>query len=313
MLTPFACFFLALVGNPVLLPSDVLSFADTQDSRIYWQLRFPRTLLAIIAGGGLALSGAVFQAIFRNPLATPYTLGVASGASFGATLHITLFGYSSVFILGLNTISWAAFGGAVISMLIVYSLAQLRNAPPEQMLLAGVVANFFFSSLIVFMQYIADSSGVLRIVRWTMGGLDFPGYEELIQLTPFVLIISALTYVFARELNVLATGVERAYSIGISVERCHRFLFFATSLLVAAIVSICGPIGFVGLMVPHICRLLTGPDHSVLLIASFIVGGLFLAICDTAARTLFSVGELPVGILTGMLGAPFFLWLLFKR
>jgi iron complex transport system permease protein len=146
-----------------------------------------------------------------------------------------------------------------------------------------------------------------------MGGLDFPGYEELFQLTPLVLVISALTYVFARELNVLATGVERAYAIGVSVERCHRILFFTTSLLVAVIVSICGPIGFVGLMIPHICRLVTGPDHRVLLIASFIVGGLFLAICDTAARTLFSVGELPVGILTGMLGAPFFLWLLFRK
>lgn len=331
LLTLTAGFLLALAGRPMISPRDLLPVAESTsphstesfpmsdaetrcslEAHIFWTFRLPRTLLALIAGAGLALAGVVLQAVFRNPLATPYTLGIASGASFGATVFMQYFGASSFLFLGLSGVSWAAFGGALLSMAVVFLLAGTKQAGNERMLLGGVAVNFFFSSLILFLQYVSDAAGMLRIIRWTMGGLDFPRPTELVQLGCIVAFMGILLFFLSRELNILVTGRQRAISLGVNVDRLRTLLFVLSSLMVGAIVSICGPIGFVGLMVPHLCRLLVGPDHRRLVPVSFLVGGLFLACCDTIARSLFTVGDLPVGILTSLLGGPFFLWILVR-
>ncbi len=289
--------------------------------KIYWSFRFPRTLLAGLAGGGLALAGLVFQALFRNPLATPYTLGIASGASFGAALCLQSAVYlglpvaGGVFIgfLGIPLLSWGAFAGAFLAMLIVYGLSQSRDSSSEQMLLAGVAVNFFFAGLIVLLQYVSAPHDALQMLRWTMGGVQDAMNIDNQRLAPIVFTAAVILFFFSRELNVITTGRERALSLGVDVDRFRNILFVLTSLLVGAIVSVTGPIGFVGLMVPHLCRLVVGPHHQRLIPATVLFGGLFLAVCDTLGRCLFHPGSLPVGIVTGLLGGPFFLWLLLRR
>ncbi len=306
-----ALFLLPLISSNGKLPTP----------EIYWKLRFPRTLLAGIAGGGLALAGLVFQAMFRNPLATPYTLGIAGGASFGAALCLrsavklglpiasgAYFGF-----LGIPLVSWGAFAGALLAMFVVYGLSRTRDASSEQMLLAGVAVNFFFGGLIVLLQYVSAPHDAMQMLRWTMGGVQDAMNVDNVRLGPIVLISATILFFFSRELNVITTGRERAQSLGVDVDRLRTILFVLTSLLVGAIVSVTGPIGFVGLMVPHLSRLLVGPNHRRLTPVTFLVGGLFLAICDTLGRCLVFPGSLPVGILTGLLGGPFFLWLLLKR
>jgi len=182
------------------------------------------------------------------------------------------------------------------------------------MLLAGVAVSFFFSSVILFLQYMTDPSRSFRMLRWVMGGLEgFVGFEALWQTLPFVLSGSLVAWYLTHELNLLATGEEFAFSRGVNGGRTKLVLFAAVSLMIGAVVAVCGPIGFVGLMAPHICRLLVGPDHRYLLPLSWLFGGAFLVVCDTAARMLMAPMELPVGILTALLGGPFFVWLLLAR
>ena len=279
---------------------------------IFWQIRVPRVLAAFVGGAGLALGGAVFQAVFRNPLATPYTLGVASGASLGVALASRL-GLSFV-VVGLSTNVVAAFAGALLAVGVVWALTKLRpDLSSTVLLLAGVAMNFFFSSVILFVQYTASLGDSYRIIRWLMGGLGAVDMRTVIHMTPFVLIGAAVILWRARELDLLATGPEIAASRGVPVARTRTVLFLATSVMVGGVVAGCGPIGFVGMMAPHICRLLVGPNHRILLLASILFGGAFLAACDTAARIVIAPAELPVGVITAFLGAPFFLWLLVRQ
>ncbi|MGL4594951.1 MAG: FecCD family ABC transporter permease [Thermoguttaceae bacterium] len=283
---------------------------ESLGSTIYW-MRFSRTLLAMIAGGGLALAGLIFQAMFRNPLATPYTLGVASGASFGAALYMQT-GLPALMLAscGFSGISLGAFGGAITAMIIVFLLSRVKNSSSEQMLLAGVAVNFFFASFIVLIQCIAAPHSALQILRWTMGGVQSAILVDSFQLAPPVILAACCLAYFSRELNLLATGAERAKSLGVHVTRTRFLLFAISSLLVGGIVAVTGPIGFVGLMVPHITRKWIGPNHIELIPTTFLVGSLFLALCDTLGRTLSYPAEIPVGVITGLLGGPFFLWLL---
>jgi len=196
---------------------------------------------------------------------------------------------------------------------IVYGLTRLkRDFSTGAMLLAGVAVNFFFSSLILLTQYTADLYDTFRILRWLMGGLQMVGFETPLQLLPFVLVGAFVTAVMVGELNLLTTGEELAASRGVAVKRVKTILFICVSVMVGVIVSVCGPVGFVGLMCPHICRLIVGADHRRLIIANFFFGGAFLVVCDTIARTAFAPTELPVGIFTAFLGGPFFLWLLIR-
>jgi iron complex transport system permease protein len=278
---------------------------------IFWKIRLPRVLLAWLAGAGLAAAGMAFQALFRNPLATPFTLGVSSGASLGAALAVRL-GWSASG-LGVSGTSLGAMGGAFLAIAIVYGLARLKHdCTAGSMLLAGVAVNFFFSSLILLLQYTADFYDTFRILRWLMGGLQMVGFDAPLRVLPWVALGCVLLASLAGELNLLSVSEDLAASRGVAVNRAKTLVFLAVSCMVGVIVAICGPIGFVGLMCPHICRLLLGPDHRYLLPATLLFGGAFLVICDTAARTVFAPTELPVGIFTSFLGGPFFLWLLLK-
>jgi len=299
------------VGMEAITPRALFGAgADSTVQTIFWQLRVPRVLLGFLAGAGLAISGMVFQAMFRNPLATPFTLGVSSGASLGASLAVRL-GWGFAF-LGFSAQSLAAFVGAMAAIVLVYGLTQVRRGfSTSTMLLAGVAVNFLCSSLILFIQYTSDHFETHRVLRWLMGGLQRTvGYESVLRTLPIVLLGAVAVYWLTHELNLLSTGEELAASRGVAVDRTKRVFFFVVSLVVGAVVAMCGPIGFVGLMGPHICRLLVGPNHRRLMPATFLFGGIFLVVCDSFARVVFAPSEMPVGIVTSFLGGPFFLWLL---
>ena len=282
------------------------------DAGILRDLRIPRTLTAFIAGSALALSGMAFQAMFRNPLATPFTLGTASGASLGAALFIR-FGLAGSF-LGISGISFAAFSGSLLAVGLVYGLTRLKAGfSTATLLLAGIAVSFFFSSLILFTHYLSGSASSFRIMRWMMGSVDLAGYEPLLNMLPFVVAGAIAVIVSAHELDLLMTGDDIAASRGVSVNRTKKLLFTGASLMVGGVVAFCGPIGFVGMMAPHICRLLIGNNHRYLIPASILFGGIFLVVCDTLARTLAAPVEIPVGVITALLGGPFFLLLLLNR
>jgi iron complex transport system permease protein len=269
--------------------------------------------MAFLAGAALAVSGMAFQALFRNPLATPFTLGVSSGASLGAALWIHLGWTASLgYVSG---VSLFAFSGALLAITLVYGLSRIRQGfSTATLLLAGVAINFFFSSLILLLQYLSDFTRTFRMLRWVMGGLDkVIDFPEVFGVLPFAVSGCAIVLYLTHELNLITVGEELATSRGVEVNRTKVVLFFAASLMVGAVVAICGPIGFVGLMAPHICRLMIGPDHRYLTPATLLFGGAFLIVCDSLARTIIAPTELPVGIITALLGGPFFLWLLLGR
>lgn len=293
-----------------MLGLDAQVSADIQQ-KIMSEIRIPRVLFAFVAGSGLALCGMVFQAMFHNPLATPFTLGVASGASLGAAIYVSL-GLSFSF-LGINGTSFAAFSGALLAISIVYSISRFRQGfSTETLLLTGVAISFFFSSLILFTQYLSNVTDSFRILRWLMGELSIIGYRDLMQLLPFVTFCIAIILWLGRELNLLMAGDDIAISRGVAVKQIRYILFFTTSLCVGAIVALCGPIGFIGMMVPHICRLIIGTDHRWLTPATLMFGGGFLVVCDTISRLIIAPAEIPVGVITTLLGGPFFLWLLIR-
>ncbi|MFA7691716.1 MAG: iron ABC transporter permease [Candidatus Hydrogenedentales bacterium] len=298
--------------TPLSLEGILSPCGDSVSSLVFWRIRVPRTLTAFLAGGGLALGGMAFQALFRNPLATPFTLGVSGGAAFGAALYIRL---GLVFaLLGISGMTWFAFAGAALITLVVYGLTRSRGgfATPV-LLLAGVALSFFLSSMILALQYSASLHDSFQLVRWLMGGLGMVGYNAVFTLLPLVLSAALILALLIQELNLLALGEELAMSRGLNASYIRKLIFFVVSMLVGGIVSVCGPIGFVGMMAPHICRLLVGPDHRRLFPAAFLFGGMFLTLCDVPARVLFAPAEIPVGVITAMIGGPFFLYLLFRR
>jgi len=309
-----AVLLLVLAASAILLPCVGQTF-QPPGTEIYW-LRFHRTALALIAGAGLALAGLVFQAMFRNPLATPYTLGVASGAAFGAALCLQTtvrLGLPTA-IFSIPTVSFGAFFGAFLAMGVVLGLTRRRDTTTEQMLLAGVAVNFFFASLIVLLQYLSAPHDAFQILRWTMGGVqNATDAADWLRLIPVVLLLMVFLASQSRTMNVFVTGDERAKSLGVNVDRFRMILFIGTSLVVGFIVSVTGPIGFVGLLIPHVARLIVGPDHRLLIISTGFLGAVFLAWCDTLGRWISHPAEFPVGIITALLGGPFFLWLLLKR
>ena len=310
VLTIIVLVSMPMVGMKTIPVSAILHPASGRmESDIFWKIRVPRVCISFLAGAALAVSGMAFQAMFRNPLATPFTLGVASGASLGAAIYVRL---GLVFsFLGISGMSIFAFTGAILSILLVYGLTRIRiGFSTPTMLLAGVAISFFFSSVILFIQYMSDFTHSFRILRWLMGGLEVVGFESVLNMAPFVISGSAIILYMTHELNLIMTGEDIAISRGVSVQKTQRILFFATSLMVGGVVAICGPIGFVGMMGPHICRLLIGADHRYLTPAALLFGGVFLTLCDMLARTLIAPAEMPVGIITALLGGPFFVWLL---
>src|SRR6188768_1117157 len=290
--------------------STTIPYADNVDAQIFFIARLPRALAAALVGGTLAAAGVVFQGLLRNPLATPYTLGVSAGASLGAMVAIT---FGSAWAIG--GVATASLAGAFLAVAIVYALAAARHRglSTTVMLLAGVTLNAFFSALILFVQYVSDFAQTYRALRWLMGDLDVAGYGPIVWALPFIAVAFLAFAWLARPMNLLSLGAEAAGTRGLDVVRAQRVAFFSASLVTGAAVSIGGPIGFVGIIVPHLVRLVVGADHRLVLPVSTFVGAAFLVACDVVARTVFAPMELPVGIVTALIGGPFFLWLLLRK
>jgi iron complex transport system permease protein len=290
-----------------------IPFADNTDAQIFFVARLPRTLAGACVGASLATAGVVFQGLLRNPLATPFTLGVSAGAALGAMLAIT-FGWSLA-MLGISAVPLASFAGSFIAVGVVYALARVRHRglSTNVLLLAGVTLNAFFSALILFVQYFADFADTFRTLRWLMGDLDISTYRPLIGAAPLILIAFVVFAWLARPLNLLSLGPDSAESRGLNVALTQRVAFVSASLATGAAVSVGGPIGFVGIIVPHLVRLLVGPDHRLVLPAAALFGSAFVIGCDALSRTVMAPIELPVGVIDTLIGGPFFLWLLLSK
>ena len=297
-------------GISAISPSSIL-ISGHPDAEIFWRLRVPRAVVAFLAGAGLSMSGMVFQALLRNPLATPFTLGVSSGAALGASVYIRL-GALLPFSGSAGSLG-AALAGGLLAMLLVFLLTRGKGGfSTSVMLLAGVIINFFFSSLVMLTQYLSDSRDSLRIMHWLMGSLAGVEVARIADLA-FVVIAGALIIRrFALEIDLLAAGEELAASRGVRAMRTKICLFALVSIIVGAIVSLTGPIGFVGMIIPHICRAWLGWTHRTLLPAAFCLGGCFLVMCDLVSRLVLAPAEIPIGIITALVGGPFFLWVLFR-
>jgi iron complex transport system permease protein len=280
---------------------------ESPDYEVFVGLRIPRVLLAMLAGGALSIAGAVFQALLRDALATPYTMGVSSGASLGAVAAI-VFGWQSVGIWG------GALGGAGIVLLLVLGIAGAgQRMSSFTLLLAGIAINSMCSAVILFIHSIAGLAESFSISRWMMGGMDAVEYSTLGWLALAILPAVAVVLMRGPSWNLMAVGEDWAAARGVSVRKLLLVGYFAGALLTAPVTAITGPIGFVGLIVPHALRLWVGADHRVLLPCSFLVGGAFLAVCDAVARIVLAPADLPVGVVTALLGGPFFIWLLRTR
>jgi iron complex transport system permease protein len=281
---------------------------ESPDAEILFYARLPRVLLALLAGGGLAVAGTLFQALLRDALATPYTLGVSSGASLGAVLAISA-GWRE--LAGLPAIWICSFAGAAVVLALVLGVAsEGRRMSSFTLLLAGVTINSICLACILFVQYIANFGQSFAIVRWLLGGIDAVEYATLAWLAATVLPLSAYLGWKSRDWNLLSVGEEWAAARGLSTHRLMLVGYLAGSFMAATVTSLTGPIGFVGLIVPHALRLRLGADHRLLIPCSFFLGAAFLAMSDTVARTILAPTEVPVGVITAMMGGPFFIWLL---
>jgi iron complex transport system permease protein len=288
-----------------LLPDDPI------EARILTEVRLPRVSLGFLAGAALATAGMAFQALFRNALATPYTLGVSAGASLGAAIYVHLGITAS--IAGIPAYAFAALGGALFSIALVYAVALATPGfSSSTLLLGGVAISFLFTSVILAIQYIGDVSTSFRIGRWLLGGLEVVGFDPVVHVLPFAVLGMGILLAISRDLDLLAIGEESAAARGVPVGTLKQLVFAAASLMVGGVVATCGPIGFVGLVVPHIGRMLLGSKHRTLGPFSVLAGGTFLVACDTVGRTVVAPVEIPVGIITALIGGPFFLVLLVR-
>lgn len=299
-----ACFVSLFIGAVRVPISEML------ESGII-RLRVARIILAIIAGAGLSVAGAVFQAILRNPLAEPYILGVSSGAGLGA---------ASAIVLGMGALSiWSvpamAFAGSLLTILIVYRLAREANGvvPVYTLLLAGVIVNAALSSGLMFIVSASSSDELHNVIWWLLGNLQIFDWQ-LLQLVSIVILLCLLTVVMmSHKLNIITLGEEPASHLGLNVEVTKKIFFLLASLITAAVVAACGLIGFVGLIIPHCVRLAIGPDHRRLILASALSGAVFLVLADSFARSIIAPTEIPIGVVTTFIGGPFFLFLLKRK
>ncbi len=312
-----ACLLAPLAGSTPISLARVfdrsIAYADNIDAQIFFVARLPRVLAAALVGSALALAGVVFQALLRNPLASPDTLGVSAGASLGAMLAITL--DSDVSLLGMSAVPLASFAGSIGALLVVYGLSVVRRRGTSTMvlLLGGVTLTALLSAVMGFVQFMADFTQTFRNVRWMMGSLDVAAYPPLVAALVPMAVAWAGIATLPRVLDLISIGAESATARGVDVARTERVALVSASLATGAAVSLAGPVAFIGIVVPHLVRLLVGADHRLVLPGSALFGATLLIACDVVARTAFAPLELPVGIVTAMIGGPVFLWLLFKR
>ncbi len=279
---------------------------------IFFRLRLPRVVMAALVGSSLAVAGAALQALFRNPLAEPATLGVSGGGAVGASIAIA-WGFDQR-VSGVPLVFVAAFAGAMAAFLVVHRIARGGSLMlPGALLLAGVVVNLIASAAVLAIQYVTDPSRALEILRWIIGSLDVVGFDIIWRMLIFLVPCWLVLIAFGRDLHLLAMGEETAGSLGVNVARCEVIIHLVCSVLVGVTVAVGGSIAFVGLIVPHAVRLLFGEDVRIVLPGSLLLGAGFLIAADTVARTVLAPNELPVGAITALLGGPVFLWLLHRR
>ncbi len=278
---------------------------------ILFQIRLPRVLAGAIVGASLSTAGVAFQGIFRNSMADPYVIGVSSGAALGAALAIVL--GTSLGIPGLGDIPILAFLGALLTILVVYNVARVGpKVPVTTLLLSGIAFSIFLSAVVALLEVFAGWE-LHSLVFWLMGGFSYVELNELWIVTISASVGIIIIYLYARDLNILQLGEEEARHLGVETEKAKKILIVAGSLVTASVVSISGIIGFVGLIIPHITRLIVGPDHRILIPASMFVGAMFIMLCDALGRIVLAPIDLPVGIVTALSGGPFFIYLLKKR
>ena len=310
LLSLSALFFCPFIGITSFSLQEVISKEEFRF--IFFQIRIPRTLAAFFTGGGLAVAGMVFQALFRNPLPSPYTLGVSGGASLGAALCIAAGAGSS--IMGISIISLGAIGGGVLSMVLIYGFLLSKESNSATLVLAGVVVSTVCSGLIMFIHQISPLHHAFQIMRWTMGGVDGINYQLLLIMLIPVLLFFLVVTILLPQLDQFMTGDDIAYTRGVNIRLSRNILISITALAVGFMVATCGPIGFVGIIAPHACRIIIpGVRHRMLALCSFLIGASFLTISDTIARVIAQPAEIPVGIITAIFGGPFFLIVLFRR
>jgi iron complex transport system permease protein len=298
------------VGTVAIPFREVIKFLtggviNEENRTILLSIRLPRILLAIIVGGGLSVAGVVFQALLRNPLAEPFILGVSSGGTLGAVIAIT-------FGIGLSVVSVPvfAFVGSLIVMLIVYNIAQrYGRLDPTTLLLVGIMTGAFFNAIILLTIALKhqEARGALL---WLMGNLASADFNSLLVVAPFVLFAVVVIFISSRSYNLIAIGEETAANLGLEVEKFKRISYLLASMITGLAVSVSGVIGFIGLLIPHICRMMFGSDHRLVIPVSFFMGAIFLVIVDMISRTIISPAEIPVGAVTAAVGAPLFIWLL---
>jgi len=287
-------------------------FQDSANSFIFWHLRVPRTILGFVAGAILALSGLVCQNLFKNNLATPDLLGISSGAAAGAVialkfkLHLSFLGNGGAYIF--------SYLGAISAVLFIFMVARLiKNSSLYTFLMSGVAINFFYASVIVFFQYIFDYSDTFSLLRWLMGGISVAGYGEIVFLFCLLVVFLVLVFSFKKEFLLVSAGDDFAQSRGLNVANFRIYSFLGLSFFVGAVVSTCGPIGFIALVVPHVSRSWGKSHYNETVAFTFLLGGSLLVLADLLARTLIPPVDIPVGIVTALLGAPFFLLLLIAQ
>lgn len=312
--------FCSFQGSANINLKDVIEIFSNPLSQNWWntkavillKVRLPRILLACLVGGALAVSGVVLQALLRNPLADPYVLGVSSGSALGAIIAI---------LLGLNinigvlpSIPLFGFAGGLLTILFVYHISKIhRKISVQTMLLVGVVTGAILAAIIMFIISIAGPHEVQGIIFWLMGSLSSQEYPMLLIVSFYVLIGILILLYHARGLNLLVLGEESALQLGLEVERTKKIAFIGASLITGAAVSVSGLIGFVGILIPHLMRMIVGSDHRLLLPAAGLSGSIYLVLADTLARTLLAPTEIPVGVITAICGGPFFIYLLKKK
>jgi len=278
---------------------------------ILFDIRLPRVILGLAIGGALSLAGVILQGMFRNPLVEPYTLGISGGAALGVSLNIALRLHRT---LGIFSLPLFGFLGAVMVVMLVYSLSIRKGILKiEGLLLTGVMISFISSSLIMLIMAISRTEDLHGIIFWVMGSLGQPNWFLIKAMLLVSVSLLVVSYFFCLDLNAFSLGEEQALHLGINIERTKRLLFIIASLLTGFSVSVAGIIGFVGLVIPHFVRMFVGGDHRILLVSSFLCGAGFLIFCDTLARTIIAPMELPVGVITGILGGSLFVYALYRK
>ena len=278
------------------------SHLSATDNAVLWQLRAPRVALGALVGGMLALAGASYQGVFRNPLADPYLLGIGAGAGLGATLAIA---YGNGAVESYDLIPLAAFVGAALAVAAAYLLGRSAGSTPATLILAGVTIAAFFTAVQTFVQQ-QHTASLEEVYSWILGSLDTAGWHDVALVTPYIVVSAIVIVLFRRSLDVLSVGDEEAASLGLDVARTRLVIVVFATIGTAAAVAFSGLIGFVGIIVPHAIRLVLGPSYRLIVPLSLLVGGGFLVLADVVARTIVAPAELPIGVVTAFFGAPFF-------